>query len=512
MPANRAPAISGTVTGAGKYNIVPSGYHQPGAVVHAANNVHVTTKKYYSSPHRGSVFSPGRTSSMSSLSLRSINSPPGSPPTSRSRSPSPNRSNAFAAENVQQKPYYGTLFAAINDPASHYRHLSPVSNGRSEVRAHKTMLARPQLPAKKKRKSVESKQANETPMKKTYVVPPFKRYRTTYVDVFHARNPRTEIGGMGNVYNTFDPLLSPKPLPGHRKTFKHVRSRVMDHLPPCEKLTDDEKITIRNTRLCYTERKYTRHHCDHFNVAQQVRKMDTEHRRLMRLKRLVEIGDHRTPTECARGLRLRRQARKEAYEDIRDASRYLKQLEKVADPMDKERERADWQIAVAERRLAIADAMDRIDNRIETGKREEDEFPLPLKPYMELDHEESSFSRGPDVRFGSESRFDVLPYERRRDFSKSEGFTKGKPSRRTTTKGKDSKQDATSKGSRKSVKSQDNRQSRVSWGRVDSRKSEDSDSPYVVFCSPSQNAECTKKTSCLFLKLRIVNDCVCEMV
>lgn len=187
-----------------------------------------------------------------------------------------------------------------------------------------------------------------------HLVPPFRRMKTTYVDTWRKD---ARLAG---------PLNRPLPMAWHSastlKRFSNVRSRVMDHHRSVP-TQNNEKIVLRTTKLCYARKKYVKHRCDHhFNLASMIRKMDTEHRRLMWMQRLKEIGDHRPSGQYTHGLDLRRATRKEATIAIEDAIKFLQDLNNnFPEALDREREMAYWQLEVAHRRIDIADATDKID-------------------------------------------------------------------------------------------------------------------------------------------------------
>eukprot|EP00397_Hematodinium_sp_SG-2012_P023993 GEMP01024975.1.p1 GENE.GEMP01024975.1~~GEMP01024975.1.p1 ORF type:complete len:483 (+),score=95.57 GEMP01024975.1:252-1700(+) len=255
---------------------------------------------------------------------------------------------------------------------SDYRHIRNGPRALVDNRLGRTVLSRPRKEVLRgtKRKGVlprsnrTRKSGDERLQGPVHVVEPWKRYRTTYVDVVgdSLLVPRMRLGGRPSLFNNMN--VSPRaarPLPGARREFTNVNSRVLEHLPPEIKLPDKEKIVLRNTKLCYSKRIGEWSECDHFLVSRELRSMNIEHGRLMRLTRLREVGDTRGPTMRAYHARLCRKARAEAEETIKETCEYLDHLDSMTDPMNSDREREHWRLAVADRRLGICDAMDAVE-------------------------------------------------------------------------------------------------------------------------------------------------------
>eukprot|EP00397_Hematodinium_sp_SG-2012_P045421 GEMP01051007.1.p1 GENE.GEMP01051007.1~~GEMP01051007.1.p1 ORF type:complete len:339 (+),score=68.46 GEMP01051007.1:277-1293(+) len=148
-------------------------------------------------------------------------------------------------------------------------------------------------------------------------------------------------------------------LPGRRKEYKGIRSRILNKLPPPMRLQRNEKIYNRPTKLCYGEAKRPVR-CEHFIVAQEVRKCEEERRKLKYMYRMLELeNDNYHPDDKGRSLIF-----DEIVEAILECDECLEELDTMKDPTDEERKRVFWRKEVAYRRLKTLDEMDFVDERI----------------------------------------------------------------------------------------------------------------------------------------------------
>eukprot|EP00397_Hematodinium_sp_SG-2012_P057479 GEMP01071911.1.p1 GENE.GEMP01071911.1~~GEMP01071911.1.p1 ORF type:complete len:162 (+),score=30.23 GEMP01071911.1:385-870(+) len=120
-----------------------------------------------------------------------------------------------------------------------------------------------------------------------------------------------------------------------------------------------EKIYNRPTKLCYGEAKRPVR-CEHFIVAQEVRKCEEERRKLKYMYRMLELeNDNYHPDDKGRSLIF-----DEIVEAILECDECLEELDTMKDPTDEERKRVFWRKEVAYRRLKTLDEMDFVDERI----------------------------------------------------------------------------------------------------------------------------------------------------